>query len=130
MLRRFREYSLEDNPSTVTSRTARIEFVCGEKTAVVELVQKPKETVIANLSLVPGELKVQAGTECTVKALVLPEDTPRGLVTVCFQGHPLGLVKNIGTRANNLYPKEWKIKTTHIPQDYEAILRHTESNTD
>ena len=64
------------------------------------------------------------------EALVLPEDTPRGLVTVCFQGHPLGLVKNIGTRANNLYPKEWKIKTTHIPQDYEAILRHTESNTD
>ena len=64
------------------------------------------------------------------EALILPEDTPRGLVTVCFQGHPLGLVKNIGTRANNLYPKEWKIKTTHIPQDYEAILRHTESNTD
>ena len=64
------------------------------------------------------------------EALVLPEDTPRGLVTVCFQGHPLGLVKNIGSRANNLYPKEWKIKTTHIPQDYEAILRHTESNTD
>ena len=64
------------------------------------------------------------------EALVLPEDTPRGLVTVCFQGHPLGLVKNIGSRANNLYPKEWKIKTTHIPNDYEAILRHTESNTD
>ena len=64
------------------------------------------------------------------EALVLPEDTPRGLVTVCFLGHPLGLVKNIGSRANNLYPKEWKIKTTHIPNDYEAILRHTESNTD
>ena len=59
------------------------------------------------------------------EALVLPEDTPRGLVNVCFMGHPLGPVKNIGTRANNLYPKEWKIKTTHIPNDYEAILRHT-----
>ena len=59
------------------------------------------------------------------EALVLPAETPRGLVTVCFEGHPLGLVKNIGTRANNLYPKEWKIKTTHIPNDYEAILRHT-----
>ena len=64
------------------------------------------------------------------EALILPEGTPRGLVSVCFQGHPLGLVKNIGSRANNLYPKEWKIKTTHIPQDYEAILRHTESNSD
>ena len=59
------------------------------------------------------------------EALQLPADTPRGIVTVAFMGHPLGQVKNIGTRANNLYPKEWRIKTTHIPTDYEAILRHT-----
>ncbi len=64
------------------------------------------------------------------EALVLPEDTPRGEVTVCFQGHPLGPMKNIGSRANNLYPKEWRIRTTHIPNEYEAILRHTEQNTD
>lgn len=59
------------------------------------------------------------------EALILPEDTPHGIVSVSFRGHTLGPVKNIGTRANNLYPKEWKIKTTHIPTDYEAILRHT-----
>ena len=64
------------------------------------------------------------------EALHLTEDTPRGEITVCFEGHPLGQMKNIGTRANNLYPKEWRIRTTHIPNDYEAILRHTESNTD
>ena len=57
------------------------------------------------------------------EALVLPEDTPRGLVNVAFQGFPLGPAKNIGSRANNLYPKEWKIKTTHIPNDYEPILK-------
>jgi 16S rRNA C967 or C1407 C5-methylase (RsmB/RsmF family) len=60
------------------------------------------------------------------EALVLPEDTPRGIVEVSFMGHPLGQMKNIGTRANNLYPKEWRIRTTHIPNEYEAILRHTE----
>ena len=59
------------------------------------------------------------------EALVLPEDTPRGIVEVNFMGYRLGEMKNIGTRANNLYPKEWRIKTTHIPNDYEAILRHT-----
>ena len=64
------------------------------------------------------------------EALTLPPDTPHGVVTVCFQGHALGPAKNIGSRANNLYPKEWKIKTTHIPNDYEAILRHTEPHTD
>ena len=58
------------------------------------------------------------------EALALPDDTPRGLVEVCFEGHPLGLVKNIGTRANNLYPKEWKIKTTHIADEYEPILQN------
>ena len=57
------------------------------------------------------------------EALQLPSDTPRGIVEVCFLGRALGLVKNIGTRANNLYPKEWKIKTTHIPNEYEPILR-------
>ncbi len=56
------------------------------------------------------------------EALQLPENTPRGEVEVCFKGFPLGLVKNIGTRANNLYPKAWRIKTTHIPPEYEPIL--------
>ena len=64
------------------------------------------------------------------EALTLPDDAPRGIVEVSFMGHTLGQVKNIGTRANNLYPKEWRIKTTHIPTDYEAILRHTEPHTD
>ncbi|MDE6011946.1 MAG: hypothetical protein K2G91_04345 [Prevotella sp.] len=59
------------------------------------------------------------------EAIVLSPEAPRGLVEVCFMGEPLGPAKNIGSRANNLYPKEWKIKTTHIPNEYEAILRHT-----
>ena len=57
------------------------------------------------------------------EALVLPPDTPRGIVEVCFLGQPLGMAKNIGNRANNLYPKEWRIKTTHVPQDYEPVVR-------
>ena len=44
------------------------------------------------------------------EALVLPEETPRGYVIVTYQNLPLGFVKNIGTRANNLYPQEWKIR--------------------
>ena len=57
------------------------------------------------------------------EALTLPDGTPRGEVTVTFQGHPLGLVKNIGSRANNLYPKAWRIKTTHIPADYTPVIK-------
>lgn len=56
------------------------------------------------------------------EALVLPPDTPLGIVEVCFLGFVLGTVKNLGSRANNLYPKEWRIKSTHVPQDYEAVI--------
>lgn len=59
------------------------------------------------------------------EAITLGADVPRGMVGVCFEGHLLGLAKNIGNRANNLYPKEWKIRTTYIPNEYETILRHT-----
>jgi len=56
------------------------------------------------------------------EAITLPTDTPRGIVTICYQGHPLGLAKNIGNRANNLYPKEWRIKSTHIPEEKNIII--------
>ena len=72
------------------------------------------------------------------EAIVLPSETPRGTVVVSHQNHPLGLAKNIGTRANNLYPKEWRIKSTYLPENqvkvintqhstpitYETIFRH------
>lgn len=56
------------------------------------------------------------------EAIVLPTDTPRGIVVVTYQGLPLGLAKNIGNRANNLYPKEWRIKSTHIPENRPTIF--------
>lgn len=44
------------------------------------------------------------------EAITLPAETPRGFVAVTFNGFPLGFVKNIGNRANNLYPAEWRIR--------------------
>ena len=56
------------------------------------------------------------------EALVLPAETPKGLITVTYKGFPLGPVKNIGNRANNLYPKPWRIKTTHLPTEEIKII--------
>ncbi len=42
-------------------------------------------------------------------ALKLP-DAPIGLITICYEGHPLGAAKNLGTRCNNLYPKAKRIR--------------------
>ena len=34
---------------------------------------------------------------------------PRGIVLLTHEGLPLGFVKNLGNRANNLYPAQWRI---------------------
>ncbi len=38
------------------------------------------------------------------------ENAPKGFVLVRFEGHPLGFVKNLGIRCNNLHPQNRKIK--------------------
>lgn len=45
----------------------------------------------------------------------LPEGTPRGFVLATCGGAALGFVKSLGARANNLYPQEWRIRSTHTP---------------
>jgi NOL1/NOP2/fmu family ribosome biogenesis protein len=40
----------------------------------------------------------------------IPAEIPFGFVIVTYQNRPLGFIKNIGSRANNLYPQEWRIR--------------------
>lgn len=44
-------------------------------------------------------------------SLALPPETPTGYVAVSYEGYPLGLMKNLGNRANNLYPSDWRVIT-------------------
>lgn len=44
------------------------------------------------------------------EALSLSEDTPAGFVLLTYRNVPLGFVKNLGHRSNNLYPQEWRIR--------------------
>ena len=82
----------------------------------------------SDFRLQTSDVKIELSYEDALKflrgeSLVLSGDVPKGLVEVTFMGKVLGQMKNIGTRANNLYPKEWRIKTTHIPTEYEPILK-------
>ena len=43
------------------------------------------------------------------ETLSLPS-APVGFLLLQYEGTPLGFVKNIGNRANNLYPAEWRIR--------------------
>ena len=44
------------------------------------------------------------------ESLILPLGTPQGFVIVTYKQYPLGFMKNLGQRANNLYPKNWAIR--------------------
>lgn len=50
------------------------------------------------------------------------DNAPRGYVLLTYRGQPLGWVKNIGNRANNLYPQAWRIMSSYIPEDTPQIL--------
>lgn len=63
------------------------------------------------------------------EAIVLPAETPRGIVLLTYHHIPIGFAKNIGNRANNLYPMEWRIKSTHIPE-HETILELAQPHID
>ena len=68
-----------------------------------------------SLALPDGEYTVaDLDRETALKFLhrdsIFLKDAPKGFVLVRFEGHPLGFVKNLGTRCNNLHPQGRKIK--------------------
>ena len=43
------------------------------------------------------------------ETLMLP-DAPIGILLLTYCGTPMGFAKNVGSRANNMYPSEWRIR--------------------
>jgi NOL1/NOP2/fmu family ribosome biogenesis protein len=52
---------------------------------------------------------------------VLPEGLPSGWGLVSYRNLPLGWVKRINNRANNYWPKEWRLR-----MDLSEALRASE----
>ena len=55
------------------------------------------------------------------EAITLPATAPRGYVLLTYRKVPLGFVKNIGNRANNLYPQEWRIRSGYLPDEIRIL---------
>lgn len=76
----------------------------------------PQHALAVSDALAPGafpraELTLeQALAYLRRETITLDAEMPRGYVTVAYQGFVLGFVNNLGTRANNLYPQEWRIR--------------------
>ncbi len=56
------------------------------------------------------ELSYEEAISFLRKEAIVLDDAPRGFVLVTYNGLPLGWVKNIGNRCNNLYPEFWRIR--------------------
>lgn len=55
------------------------------------------------------------------EAILLSPDAPKGIVLLTYKGFSIGFAKNLGNRANNLYPQEWRIKSSYIPEEQIII---------
>ena len=95
-----------------------------EKSLSFLFLQEIREALQANAPIVDVSYQ-QAIAYLRREAITLPPDTPRGIVVVAFQGHPLGIAKNVGNRANNLYPKSWRILSTHVPNQQPTIIMNS-----
>lgn len=79
-------------------------------------IERPDPTLPLSTAYVRGSYpEAELGAAAAVaylrhEAVTLPADTPKGYVVVTYKGVPLGFVKNLGNRANNLYPSEWRIR--------------------
>lgn len=88
----------------------------------------PSQALALSTQLLPDafpRIEIDAATAISYlrkESISLPDSAPRGFVILTFRGLPLGFVKNIGTRSNNLYPQEWRIKTTHLPETFKTII--------
>lgn len=58
------------------------------------------------------------------EALRLPDDKPRGFVLITHRGSRLGFAKNIGNRANNLFPSAQRIRS-QADRAYSAAEQNT-----
>ena len=86
----------------------------------------PHHSLAMSLALADTFPKVEATYEQAIaylrkEGLVLDMDIPRGYVVLTYQQIPLGFVKNIGNRANNLYPQEWRIRSGYLPEEVVTV---------
>ncbi len=56
------------------------------------------------------ELKLEQARKYLHRETLILPNAPQGFVIVTYKKHPLGFMKNLGERANNLYPKNWAIR--------------------
>ena len=78
--------------------------------------------VLADDAFVVAEIDYEdAISYLRTESVVLDSGIPKGYVLLKYKGVPLGFVKNVGGRANNLYPQEWRIRSGYMPENIVCL---------
>lgn len=56
------------------------------------------------------------------KEILILSEQQKGYILLTYNNMPIGFVKNIGNRANNLYPQEWRIRSANVPEIEVRVL--------
>ncbi len=79
-------------------------------------------TALERAAFVEAELTYeQAVAYLRKEAIALDASVARGYVLLTYRKVPLGFAKNVGNRANNLYPSEWRIRSGFLPEEETEI---------
>ena len=106
------------SPELVRQRANKTLYVLSDGIPVAQkkgknIIPAPYEPLLLNTTNVYPQVELSlkdAQKYLHRETLTLPQNTPLGYVIITYQKHPLGFMKNLGDRANNLYPKQWAIK--------------------
>lgn len=55
------------------------------------------------------------------EAIALAATTSKGFVLLTYKQLPLGFVKHLGNRSNNLYPAPWRIRSGYLPDEIKTL---------
>lgn len=116
------------NRETVLKKSLRVIQSAGVEPGI----QKGKDLIPSHAQAVSITLQSDSYPVCELtyeqaiaylrkEAIVLNADAPRGYLLVTYKQTPLGFVKNIGNRANNLYPQEWRIRSGYLPEEIRVL---------
>lgn len=73
-------------------------------------------------SFINCELDWKTAISYLKKEPLLLDNLPKGYILLTYKTVPLGFVKNIGNRANNIYPQEWRIRSNNLPNEEVRVL--------
>jgi 16S rRNA C967 or C1407 C5-methylase (RsmB/RsmF family)/NOL1/NOP2/fmu family ribosome biogenesis protein len=55
------------------------------------------------------------------KTILLNKKFVAKIILIMYKNVPLGFVKHIGHRVNNLYPLEWRIRSSYLPEEIRTV---------